>query len=195
MADSSHFSEASQQCATGAHLRKQYFRSCISCFQLGESRAANLAKSFPASMASFFPPRPRLPLPPACPGQIFTTFWGLFWTQAVLVHISEFINQTKADDDDTSFSNLTSHCQQRHDLPSRAITIARSPFFAKICFCVRRVKNWCAIARKDLRNWSHVGILDFSVGIVRYKRSLQVIPICLTRCKMLSCHNFEKLYE
>ena len=42
------------------------------------------------------------------------------------------------------------------------------------------------------------GILDFSVGIASYKRSLQVIHMSLSHivhCKMLSHHSFEKVYE
>ena len=43
-------------------------KSIKSCFQPGKSRAANLAQSFPASMASLLPPRSCFPLPSPCPG-------------------------------------------------------------------------------------------------------------------------------
>merc|ERR1719174_1408191 len=40
------------------------FGSLSNVQQPGQSRAENLAQSFPPPMASLFPPRPRFPLPP-----------------------------------------------------------------------------------------------------------------------------------
>merc|ERR1712032_150455 len=45
-----------------------FWKSLSNVQQPGQPRTANLAQSIPPPMASLLPPRPRIPLPPPCPG-------------------------------------------------------------------------------------------------------------------------------